>query len=326
MVMKHFSDCSARHKLITVTGEGHDHDQIEEHKDRDMEAFYLTLISRHSHISSSTSTAIFQLHLVFIMLAKSSFFVGLVALTSANPISLPLEKAVTPVRREVASLCAQYAYFAANGYEFNNNLWGKSVATSGTQCTYVQSTSPSGVAWYSTWTWAGSPDDVKSYVNAGKQFATGLKISNIKSMPTAIQWNYDQTTNVRANVAYDVFTAQDPNHDKSSGDYELMVWLARIGGVYPIGSKIASVNVAGYGWDLYYGLNGSMKVYSFLPANGAWYSSFNADVKAFYNYLSSNQGFPASTQNLIVFQQGTEAFTGGPAKFSVTSYSADINT
>ena len=64
---------------------------------------------------------------------------------------------------------------------------------------------------------------MKSYANVGKQFAKGLKISNIKSMPTNIQWDY-QPRNIRANVAYDVFTAADPNHDKSSGDYELMVW------------------------------------------------------------------------------------------------------
>jgi xyloglucan-specific endo-beta-1,4-glucanase len=48
-------------------------------------------------------------------------------------------------------------------------------------------------------------------------------MNNIKSMPTSITWDYSNR-NIRANVAYDVFTAADPNHDKSSGDYELMVW------------------------------------------------------------------------------------------------------
>jgi xyloglucan-specific endo-beta-1,4-glucanase len=43
-------------------------------------------------------------------------------------------------------------------------------------------------------------------------------------MPTEMTWTYNQTSNVRANVAYDVFTATDPNHVNSSGDYELMVW------------------------------------------------------------------------------------------------------
>jgi hypothetical protein len=46
-------------------------------------------------------------------------------------------------------------------------------------------------------------------------------------MPTNITWRYD-TSNIRANVAFDVFTAVDPNHVNSSGDYELMVWYVAV--------------------------------------------------------------------------------------------------
>lgn len=67
---------------------------------------------------------------------------------------------------------------------------------------------------------------MKSYVYAGRILTKGNTIAKIKSMPTEINWNYNQTSNVRANVAYDVFTATDPNHVNSSGDYELMVWYA----------------------------------------------------------------------------------------------------
>jgi xyloglucan-specific endo-beta-1,4-glucanase len=42
-----------------------------------------------------------------------------------------------------------------------------------------------------------------------------------------------------------------------------------------------------------------MKVYSFLPPQGTTYTSFNADIKNFFNYLVQNQGFPESNQNLI---------------------------
>jgi xyloglucan-specific endo-beta-1,4-glucanase len=75
--------------------------------------------------------------------------------------------------------------------------------------------------------------------------------------------------------------------------------LARIGGVYPIGSKVATVNVAGYSWDLYKGPNGSMTVFSFIPSDGSWKLSFNADVKQFFTYLAQNQGYPINSQNLI---------------------------
>ncbi|EAT84089.1 hypothetical protein HBI56_059090 [Parastagonospora nodorum] len=252
------------------------------------------------------------------MLFHACALTGLLAITAASPAP------VTPVRRQAASLCEQYGYYAANGYEFNNNNWGKG-SGSGSQCTTVQSTSSSSVSWSTQWQWSGGQDNVKSYANAGKQFARGIKVSNVKSLPTNIQWDYQPRDGVRANVAYDVFTAADPNHDKSSGDYELMVWLARMGGVYPIGNKVTTVTLAGYSWDLYVGPNGSMKVFSFIPSDGSWKLSFNADLKLFFNYLAQNQGYPINNQYLIVFQQGTEPFTGGPTKYTVSSYSASVN-
>lgn len=137
---------------------------------------------------------------------------------------LPLAAAAPSVEpRQVQTLCEQYGYWSGNGYEINNNLWGKNAATSGSQCTYVDGTSGGGVQWHTTWTWNGAPDNVKSYVYSGRQVQRGRKISSISSMPTSITWSYD-TENVRANVAYDIFTAADPNHVNSSGDFELMIW------------------------------------------------------------------------------------------------------
>jgi xyloglucan-specific endo-beta-1,4-glucanase len=72
-----------------------------------------------------------------------------------------------------------------------------------------------------------------------------------------------------------------------------------MGGVYPIGNKVTTVNLAGFNWDLYVGPNGSMKVFSFMPADGSWKFSFNADLKVFFNYLAQNQGYPINQQNLI---------------------------
>lgn len=42
-----------------------------------------------------------------------------------------------------------------------------------------------------------------------------------------------------------------------------------------------------------------MKVYSFIPSDGSWKFSFNADLKVFFNYLAQNQGYPINNQNLI---------------------------
>ncbi|KAK1751094.1 glycoside hydrolase family 12 protein [Echria macrotheca] len=224
--------------------------------------------------------------------------------------------------RQEKTLCDQYAYWSGNGYEINNNLWGRGQASSGQQCTYVDSSSGSGVQWHTTWTWQGGQNNVKSYVYIGKQIAKGKKISQISSMSTSVSWNYN-SDNVRANVAYDIFTASDPNHDTSSGDYELMIWLARLGNVYPIGQSVGSATVNGRTWDLWVGMNGNMKVFSFIAPSPI--KSFSGDPKQFFSYLKDKQGYPDSSQNLIVFQFGTEAFTGGPATLTVSSFSANVN-
>ena len=146
------------------------------------------------------------------------------------------------------------------------------------------------------WTWSGGQDNVKAYPYAGKTLNQKRLVSQIGSIPTSVSWNY-QGNNLRANVAYDLFTASNPNHDTSSGDYELMIWLGRLGGIYPIGSKVGNVNLAGQNFELWDGYNGGMRVFSFVTTGQI--NSFNADIKNFFNYLSSNRGFPAGNQYLI---------------------------
>ncbi|CAI6299057.1 unnamed protein product [Periconia digitata] len=267
------------------------------------------------------------------MKAFTALSIGLLSVASATPIveearklqrGTPTLSPATTVQATV-SLCTQYAYYAENGYEVLNNLWGKDSATSGSQCTYYEGASGDGIKWSSDWTWQGAPDNVKAYPYAGRILTKGNTIAKIKQMQTAVEWSYNTTSNVRANVAYDIFTAEDPNHVNSSGDYELMIWLGRLGGVWPIsqgGAPIATVTIAGYTFDLYFGYNGSMKVYSFVRAGNNDIKSFKADVKLFFNYLVTNHQYPQSTQNLIVYQIGSEAFTGPPARFSVPSFSA----
>lgn len=120
-------------------------------------------------------------------------------------------------------LCDQYGYYSANGYYLNNNAWGRASATSGSQCTHVDKLLNPGVQWHTEWTWSGGDNAVKSYPYSGRQLTTKKLVSNIGSMPTKAEWAYTGN-NIRADIAYDLFTAANPNHDTSSGDYELMVW------------------------------------------------------------------------------------------------------
>lgn len=176
-----------------------------------------------------------------------------------------------------------------------SSQWGRN-SGSGSQCTYIDYTSPNNVGFHTQWTWSGGQDNVKAYPYAGKTLSSKRLVSQIGSIPTSVSWNY-QGNNLRANVAYDLFTAADPNHDTSSGDYELMIWLGRLGGIYPIGSRVGNVNIAGQNFELWDGYNGAMHVYSFVTTGQI--NSFNADIKNFFNYVASNRGFPASNQHLI---------------------------
>jgi xyloglucan-specific endo-beta-1,4-glucanase len=179
---------------------------------------------------------------------------------------------------------------------------------------------------------------VKSYTNVALT-TTGQKLSSISSIPTLWDWRYDpylhQTltytdfyhsytgSNIVGDVSYDMFTAASPT---GNNEFEIMVWLAALGGAGPIsssGSPIASPTIGGYTWKLYSGPNGATTVYSFVAQSQI--TNFSGDLRAFYTYLINSQGFSAS-QYITGIGAGTEPFTGSNAVLSVSSYSVSINT
>jgi hypothetical protein len=86
--------------------------------------------------------------------------------------------------------------------------------------------------------------------------------------------------NVILVVAYDTFLGASAS---GANLFEVMVWLGVFGGVSPLSSNgypftpIATVTVGGTTFDLAYGLNGSVKVYSFVARGGAA-TNFSADL------------------------------------------------
>ena len=126
-------------------------------------------------------------------------------------------------------------------------------------------------------------------------------------------------SNVVADVAYDMFLGSSPG---GYADYEVMIWLAALGGTGPISSTTSPIattpDIAGVSWSLYAGYNGSMKVYSFVAPSEQ--NQFNGDIMGFFDYLETAQGV-SKDQFLQRFQAGTEAFTGTDADFTTSSYS-----
>ena len=111
-----------------------------------------------------------------------------------------------------------------------------------------------------------------------------------------------------ADVSYDLWLAPSVG---AANKYEIMVWLGAYGGAGPISTTgstpIATPTIAGTTWKLFKGPNGDVTVFSFVaPSN---IGDFSADLKLFFNYLTTSQG--VSTSNVVTsLQAGTEPFSG----------------
>ncbi|KAH9896330.1 family 12 glycosyl hydrolase [Xylariomycetidae sp. FL2044] len=254
---------------------------------------------------------------VFSSLAATS--AGLFGLTRATPTP-PTSTTGTVVDKRATTFCGQWDSIETSGYTVYNNLWGQDNG-SGSQCTTVEdSSSSSSLAWSTSWSWSGGEYNVKSYANAVVAF-TAKQLSALASIPSTWAWSY-AGSDIVANVAYDLFTASTTD---GSPEYEIMIWLAALGGAGPIsstGSPIATPTVNGVTWDLYYGPNGQMEVYSFVASSQQ--TSFSADLVDFISYLTTSQGLPTS-QYLQSVGAGTEPFVGSDAVLTTSAYSAVVN-
>lgn len=140
-------------------------------------------------------------------------------------------------------------------------------------------------------------------------------------MPSKWAWT-NTGSDIVADIAYDIFTGQASS---GTADYEIMIWVAALGGAGPIsstGSKIATVTLAGNSWDLYKGPNGSTTVFSFVASSQV--DDFNGDLMDFMNYLVKSQGL-SNSQILQTINAGTEPFSGSNVKFTTSNYEISIN-
>nr|AGC24032.1 xyloglucanase A [Rhizomucor miehei] len=237
-------------------------------------------------------------------------------LTTAAALLFATASTAIPLEKR-ADFCGQWDTAEEGPYTIYNNLWGQDSATSGQQCTGVDSLSGNTLAWHTSWTWAGGQYNVKSYANAALSF-TATRVSDISSIPFTWHWSYTGS-GIVANVAFDLWTSSS-----TSGNYEIeiMVWLGALGGAGPLGSAVGTFEQAGTTWTLYSGSNGSNAVYSFVAADSL--TSISSDLLPFLKYLTSN-GYISSSQYLRAVQAGTEPFVGTNAKLTTTAYSVSVN-
>jgi len=216
------------------------------------------------------------------------------ATTSAAPTST-IEKRT--------SICGQWDSATTGSYTLYQDLWNEAEG-SGSQCSQINGLSGTTVKWSTSWSWADNSNQVKSYANIVTK-VTSTALSGISSLATTWDWSYTGTSIV-ADVSYDIFTSATSG---GSNAYEIMIWLAALGGAGPIsstGSAVATVTLAGHSFELYSGPNGDTTVFSFVAVSEI--TSFTGDIMTFLTYLIDNQGLSKS-QYLTSIGAGTEPFT-----------------
>ena len=87
--------------------------------------------------------------------------------------------------------CGQYQSQASGSYTLYTNGWGWSSGT-GSQCSQIDSLTGTTLAYSTTWSWSGTPNQVKSYTNVETTF-TKKQLSAYTSMQTAWKWSYTGT-------------------------------------------------------------------------------------------------------------------------------------
>ncbi|KAJ7802071.1 glycoside hydrolase family 12 protein [Mycena olivaceomarginata] len=207
--------------------------------------------------------------------------------------------------------------FSSERFVLENNLWGESAATSGSQSSQVTATNGNTVTWHTTYTWAGD-------ANLDLKVGLGHTLGGITSIPTAWSWSYTSASSgLVADVSYDLWLSATAGTTgaSASSTYEVMVWLSARGGATPAGSPVGTVSINGINWRLYKGTVKTWTIFSFVTPSEV--TNYNSDLKPFCTYLTQNQGVPSS-QFLVQAQAGTEPFVGG-ATLSTSSYSISIN-
>ncbi|KAF6838499.1 xyloglucan-specific endo-beta-1,4-glucanase A [Colletotrichum musicola] len=208
-------------------------------------------------------------------------------------------------------------------YSMNYNY--KSI--SGSCCTSYSSTSGTGDAQRITWSsdWDIDPavgkDLVKGYSFIGLTQNLEVRLSEIKSIPSAYSWTAKNSTAYKGNVVYDFMTSNTKGDSTSSSAQELMLWLRWEGGQVPIGwAEGPTATIDGLfgkdGWKLYQGKNTDtgITVSSLLAPEDAQFGDleggkFEGDIRDWLAALAK-QGVFAESTYVNVGNAGMEPYWG----------------
>lgn len=144
-----------------------------------------------------------------------------------------------------------------------------------------------------------------------------MQIKFIESAP--IRWSIDTKNSPGTwNAAMDIWFAELPTGNDYSA--EMMIWLDYNGGAAPAGSKVATVDIGGIRWDLYFVAWSSWNYIAFKAVNPI--ESVELDLRDFINE-SLRRGYLYSPWYLHAVEAGFEIWSNG-VNLTTKYFSANI--
>ena len=231
------------------------------------------------------------------------------ALTLAGSILAPV-LATAPAHADTV-ICDQYGSTKIqNGrYVVQNNNWGDSTQ----QCITVTSTGFRVTTASHNKPQNGAPGAYPSiyagchYGNCSSNSGLPLQVSDgrFNTIQTSVSMSYPGSGVYDA--SYDIWFDPTPRTNGQNTGAELMVWLNHTGSVQPVGSRVATVNLAGGTWDVWYG-NSGWNVVSYVRTSPT--SSIAFPVHTFYDDMV-NRGYAQRSWYITSVQAGFEPWVGG---------------
>jgi hypothetical protein len=212
---------------------------------------------------------------------------------------------------QAAVICDQFGSTKVQNskYVIQNNNWGDTT----TQCITTTETGFSVTTASHNKPTNGAPGSYPS-VYAGCHWSNCSTGSGLPMQASAAQFNSVRTSvsmtypnSGTFDAAYDIWFDPTPRTDGQNTGAELMIWLNHTGAIQPVGSRQATVNLAGATWDVWFG-NSGWNVVSYVRTSPT--NSIDFSVNSFYSD-AVNRGYAQRSWFMTSVQAGFEPWVGG---------------
>ncbi len=243
--------------------------------------------------------------------------IGLAATAGAIALSVTSANADTQICETYGSTT-----IAGGRYIVQNNNWGDSTQ----QCINVTNTGFAVTTASHNKAQNGAPGSYPSiyagchYANcsAGSSLPMRTSDSRFAGITSSVSMTYPNNGSVY-DASYDLWFDPTARTDGQNTGAELMIWLNRTGSVQPVGSRVATVNLAGGTWDVWYG-NSGWNVISYVRTSAT--NSINFTVNDFWTDVV-NRGYGQRSWYMTSVQAGFEPWVNGTG-LAVTNFSYTV--